>query len=346
MQTLVNFARSTALSNNHRSTVIGVITDELYPEESFPPRNFPGIDTILSDLFIEVIKPRTNLWEMYNSGKEPGRIIEAAREILNFRNLLENHPHAIVLIYRKYIEKFISYKHANPDEREDIFQEVITRLIADKIYKIQKKYDFNFKTFDRFENLESLKKISSFTSYLMVTVRNIYIDIMRERNIRPLTTKGVAGIDDVPDRHGDRKMINKLMLKEELAKLQTILLLYYKSRAKVELCLKLKYRIPVTRKDVEKCFPACNEKDINTLTQDFIFARDKRIFEKILTVFNFHEARTNKSDTLRKWINVKVDEIIKHLNRTHQCKVYNSKNIADFIALYYQNIKGDKTHVL
>ncbi len=155
------------------------------------------------DLFIEVIKPQTNLWELYNSDKEHDRIKEAAREILNFRNLLENHPQTVVLIYQKYIKKFIAYKHANPDENEDIFQEVITRLIADKIYKIQKKYDFNFKTFDSSENLKNLKKISSFTSYLMVTVRNIYIDIMRERNIRPLTTKGVEGIDDVPDKHGD-----------------------------------------------------------------------------------------------------------------------------------------------
>jgi DNA-directed RNA polymerase specialized sigma24 family protein len=345
MQTLVNLTRSTAISNNHRYRVLGVITNELYPAEKFPPRSFPDIGSTLLDLFIEVIKSQNDLWELYISDKEHDRIKKAAREILNFRNLLENHPQTVVLIYQKYIKKFIAYKHPNPDEREDISQEVITRLIADKIYKIQKKYDFNFKTFDSLENLEHLKEISSFTSYLMVTVRNIYIDIMRERNIRPLTTKGVEGIDDVPDKHGDKKMINSLMLKEELIKLQTILILYHKSRAKLELCLKLKYRIPVTRKDVEKCFPACNDEDIKTLTQDFMFYRDKRIFEKILSVFNFHEARKNKSDTLRKWINVKVDEIIRHLNRTHQCKVYNSKNIADFIALYYQNIEGDKTHV-
>jgi hypothetical protein len=332
MQTLVELTRSTALSNNHYYTVMGIITHELYPAEKFPPKHFPDINAILFDLFIEVIKHQTNLWALYNSGQEHDRIKEAAREILNFRNLLENHPQTIVLIYQKYIGKFITYKHLNPDEREDIFQEVITRLIADKIYKVQKKYDFNF------------KEISSFTSYLMVTVRNIYIDIIRERNIRPLTTKGVEEIDDVPDKYGDKKMINSLMLKEELVKLQTILIMYYKSRAKLELCLKLKYRIPVTRKDVETCFPACSDEDVKTLTQDFKFTRDKRIFEKILSVFNHHEARKNKSDTLRKWINVKVDEIIRHLNRTHGSKVYSSKNFADFITLYYQNIKGDNTH--
>ena len=334
MQTLVELTRSTALSNNQRYTVLGVITDELYPAEKFPPRYFPGLNAILFDLFIEVIKPQTNIRELYNSGQEHDRIKEAAREILNFKNLLENHPQTIVLIYQEYIKKFIIYKHPYPDEREDIFQEVITRLIADKIYKIQKQYDFNF------------KKISSFTSYLMVTVRNIYIDMMRERNIRPLTTKGVEEIDDVPDKYGDKKMINRLMLKEELVKLQTILIMYYKSRAKLELCLKLKYRIPVTRKDVESCFPSCSDEDIKILTQDFKFSRDKRIFEKILSVFNHHEARMNKSDTLRKWINVKVEEIVRHLNRTHGTKVYSSKNFADFIALYYQNIKGDKTHAL
>ncbi|MCP4221027.1 MAG: hypothetical protein GY765_40735 [bacterium] len=130
-------------------------------------------------------------------------------------------------------------------------------------------------------------------------------------------------------------MLNKMVINEELARLQTILILYYKTRSKLELCLKLKYRLPVTRQDISGCFPDCSDEFINILTSDYKLIRDKQLFENILAVFNHYEGRGNKSDTLRKWINVKVDEIIGHLNRSHNCTVYDNKNFADFIALYY-----------
>jgi len=329
METVVNLTRTATRTDNHRHAVMELITRELYPDENYPAKNFPNIHLLLFDLFIEVIKPQKEIWDLYTRGENRTRIETIARDILNFRGLLENHPRMVVLIYRRYIEKFIVYKHTNPFDREDIFQEVLTRLIEDKIYKIRDKYDFGF------------KKVSSFTSYFMVAVRNIYIDIIRERNVRPLTSGDVREIDDVPDRHGDKTMINRLVLDEELVKLRTILLLFYKSRARLELCLKLKYRIPVVKEDIRRCFPNCREEDIEILAQDFTRSRDKRVFEKILSVFNFHEARENKSDTLRKWINVKIDEIITHLNRTHNSAVYNTKNFADFVNLYYQEFRGD-----
>ncbi len=330
METVVNFTRTATRTDSHRHTVMEIITGELYPEENFPAKNFPNIHLLLFELFIDVIKTQTETWGLYTRGEDSDRIKKTARDILNFKSLLEDHPRMVVLIYRRYIEKFIMYKHTSPSDREDIFQEVLTRLIEDKIYKIRERYDFGF------------KKVSSFTSYFMVSVRNIYIDIIRERNVRPLTSGDVKEIDDVPDKHGEKTMINRLVLNEELLKLQTILLLFYKSRARLELCLKLKFRIPVSREDVRRCFPNCREEDIETLAQDFTLTRDKRVFEKILFVFNHHESRENKSDTLRKWINVKIDEIITHLNRTHNFAVYNTKNFADFIGLYYQDIKGEE----
>ncbi len=189
MQTVINFTKPTSAGSNQRQTIMEIITSELYPEESFPAKYFPNLHTLLINHFIEIIKPQDELWKLYNSDQESIRIKETVRQTLSFRNILKNHPRTVVLIYREYIKKFLIFKnaHADPAEREDIFQEILARLIEDKIYKIQEKYDFNF------------HKISSFTSYFMVTVRNIYIDIIRERNVRPLTAGGVQEIGDVAD---------------------------------------------------------------------------------------------------------------------------------------------------
>ncbi len=331
MQMLNGSNRSTAQeAGSHRRTVMLVLTEELYPEEKFPKKNFPNVHPLLMEHFTDAIKDDKKLWNHYSSGKDTESFKQIVRETLDFPVLLQKSPQVVVLMYQKYIGRFISFKHNRQDELDDILQEVITRLIEDKIYKIRDKYDFNF------------KKISTFTSYLMVTVRNIYIDIMRERKVRPLTGGEVQELEEVPDLTGEKMIINRLLLRDELAKLKTILVMYYKTRPRLELCLKLKYRLPVSSFDVKSCFPQCTEDDVGTLTQDFKRIRDKRLFEHILTVFNQHEGRDNKSDTLRKWVNVKVDEIISHLNRTHGHNAYNSKNFADFVSFYFDDhLPGD-----
>jgi len=138
---------------------------------------------------------------------------------------------------------------------------------------------------------------------------------------------------------------NKIFIEEELTKLQFILRMYYKSQPKIELCMKIKFRIPVIAEDILRCFPQCSRHDIDKLSQDFRFEQDKHVFESIIDTFNRIEGKENKADTLRKWIAIKTDEIIQHLNHTHDYQVYNQKNISDLITLYFQDIysiKGDQ----
>lgn len=295
--------------------------DRLYPEEKFPRKWFPDLQQILANICLEAIKHRKDLQEG-DHGRE--RLAQSAEAVLDLKNLLENHPQTVVLLYRRYIERYIFYKHRKIDEREDIFQEVITRLMEDKIFKIRDHFDFDS------------KKYFSFTSYLMVTVRNIYIDIIRERSIRPLTAGDVQPVDELFDKRESERMINRLVIEEELLRLQTIMKMFYKSRPKLELCLKLKYRIPVSSEETHRCFPACSQEDVETLSQDFITVNDKTMFETIIAVFNLHEARQYKSDTLRKWTFVKIDEIVTLLNRAHGRDVYSRESVGELITLYYQ----------
>ncbi|MCK5057215.1 MAG: sigma-70 family RNA polymerase sigma factor [Candidatus Aminicenantes bacterium] len=297
---------------------------QLYPEETFPKNLFPDLQPLLLNFFMKEINPRKEKPELVRVCSDRKQVQDLAKKILNFRNLLKEHPRMVVLIYRRCIEKFIYYKHGKTDEREDILQEVITRLMEDKIYKVRDRYDFN------------LKKFSTFTSYLMVTIRNIYIDIVRERNIRPLTAGELQPVDGLFDASDIENMMNRLLIEEELVKLQTIMKLYYKSRPKLELCLKLKYRVPIGKKETSRCFPGCSREDIEMLTQDFKLVKDKTMFERVVLIFNRHEDKKSKSDTIRKWIFVKIDEIISHLNRTHNADVYNRKNVGELVTLYYR----------
>lgn len=342
-------------ANRNRRIVLQVIRHQLYPEKEFPKNLFPDLPSILFNCFTDVIQSREELHKVFQQPMETARLEKLVHDILEFKNLLENHPQTVVLMYRTYIKKFIKYRHPYNDEWEDICQEVITRLISGKIYRIREKFDFSYQYRDSSKkekasttdnDVDKGEKISFFTSYLMVTVRNIYMDIIRERKVRPLTSGEFQTMDETIDIYEDKKMWSKLVINEEFQRFQTVLALYYKSRPRLELCLKLKCRVPLTEHDIHQCFPRCSRDDHNTLEQDFKGLRDKKLFDIVAPIFNRNERTENKSDTLRKWVSTKVDEITAHLNQTHGCEVYNSKNFVDFVSLYYQryNINQVKTN--
>lgn len=302
------------------------VINQLYPAETYPRHLFPDIRQILMNLFQKAMKSKEypRLREIDSAKQGEHHIIQLAREFLDFRNLLKNHPQAVVLLYRHCIEKYVKQRHMAVHEWEDLVQEILTRLITRKMSRIQEKYDFNF------------KEMPSFKSYLMVTVRNIYIDIIRERKSRPNITDGYQPLDDVFDENRFDEMASRLMIEEELTLFRTLLDLYYRVRPKMELCLKLKFRIPIEEAEVKSVYPQFSNEDTIMLTRDFRFVSDKKMFGKINEIFNRYQARQNKSDSLRKWIDVKIEEIIAHLNRFHRGNVYNTDKIADLIRLYYQ----------
>jgi hypothetical protein len=337
--------------NRNRGIVLHIIRQQLYPEKEYPKNLFPDLPSVLFDCFIDAIRSRQDLQKAYHPSMETAQLEKLAQDILEFKNLLENHPQTVVLMYRTYIKKFIKYRHPHTDEWEDIFQEVITRLISGKIYRIREKFDFSYQYQDSSKkeaasptgnNAGNGKKISFFTSYLMVTVRNIYMDIIRERKVRPLTGGEFLPIDDTIDIYEDKQMLNRLVINEEFQRFQTVLALYYKSRPRLELCLKLKCRVPLTEPDIHRCFPGCSRDEQKTLEQDFKGLRDKKLFDIVTPIFNRNERTENQGDTLRKWVSIKVDEITAHLNHTHGCTVYDSKNFVDFVSLYYQRGNADQ----
>jgi hypothetical protein len=129
---------------------------------------------------------------------------------------------------------------------------------------------------------------------------------------------------------------------EEFKKFRTLLGLHYRSKKRLELCLKLKCRMPIYSNDVLQCFPGCSSDDIDILARDYKGLKDNRLFDQVVDVFNRNEGRKNKSDTLRKWISIKVDEILAQMNRTHTTDVYTPKNLLDFVTLYYERDKQEK----
>ncbi len=298
-----------------------IIREQLYPEDNFPLRVFPDLIPLLSNLFYEERKNMKK--ENFNSpDKKLKEINEQAVKLLNLNSLVKNHPDILVLLYRNLISNYISRKHFDKNEVEDIIQEIITRILNNKIERIKDTFDF------------ADTQNPTFTSYFMVTIRNIYIDIIRKEKAG-YEKESLEKYFEQAESAGSDKMINALILEEEFLKLEALFKLYHRLSSKIILILKIKYKINITEKDIRNYFPDCSSEDTDLLRSDFRQHREKVVFKKIVAVFNKYEGKKNRADSLRKWISGKVDEIRTHMNNTHISLPYNNSNISNLFILYF-----------
>jgi len=300
-----------------------IINDSLYPPERFPRHWFPDLETILLDLFRKHWQSNAQIRQIFTQTDEQ-KTIAVISEMLSFEAILAQNPRAVVMIYLQLISRFIQRFHQKREEQFDLIQEILTRLLADKIVKIQEKYNVCF------------NKLPSFTSYFMVCIRNIYIDIVREgknatrqKNMQPLPE-----IETMPLLA--ENAMNQLLLEEEFEKLNAIFQLQAANRHKIKICLKLKYRLLLSTSDIRQCFSAVSSQEIAILGQDFRTAKDLKMFKTVIPVFNAHDTKAVKADTLRKWVENKINDIIAQLNRMHQADIYNNSNFSDLVGLYFQ----------
>lgn len=299
-----------------------IIREQLYPEDKFPLRVFPDLIPLLTNLFFK--EKKNTATENFDSRNEKLKEInKQAVKILNLNSLVKNHPDILVLLYRNLISNYISRKHFYKNEIEDIVQEIITRILDKKIERIKDTFDFTD------------TQNPTFTSYFMVTIRNIYIDIIRKGKIEN-ERESLDENSGQDESAGNHKMINTLILEEEFLKLEALLKLYHRLSSKIILILKIKYKINITEKNIRSCFSGCSPEDIDLFKSNVKQHREKVVFKRIVPLFNKYEGKKNRADSLRKWISVKVDEIKNHMNNTHINSPYTRSNISDLFILYFK----------
>ncbi len=303
--------------------VKNIIDKVLYPEKKFPRSLFPNLITILTALY----RDKEKIISSENIGliiEGPEGIEERVCKIVGLKALLNNDPGTLVLIYRDLMYKYIFKRHTNKDEVEEIVQEIITRLLKNKIKSIRKRFNFDDPA------------LPTFTSYFLVTIRNIYIDIIRKES----RGKNLVDNNMEIENYGDNKksnMLNALVLEEEFRKFDALLKLYHETGSKLNLTLKIKYNIPIDDADILSYFPNCtsHEKKLFSRNKGY-FTKNTKSMEKITPVFNKYEKKSNNPDTLRKWTSSKLEEIKRQMNRIHTGSPYNNSTISDLVILYYK----------
>ena len=213
--------------------------------------------------------------------------------------LLKNNPYQLILELQGLIDiiinQFIRYGRFNFAEHKEIKQQISEELL-NRISKIQSQFQGK----------------SLLRTYISVIIRNICNEIIRKKgNINFIS------FEEINVNMASSETINTLLFEEEMDRLKKAMNFYYKQKSKLILCLKLKFKMPFDHEDFKSVFKDIARSEFEKficLVNPYEHCPDKAIFIALTDIFNKYENKKNMPDTLRKWINFKISELMDVLN--------------------------------
>ncbi len=245
------------------------------------------------------------------------------RDNLAELDLFYRDPHAFLLRYQETLQIivriYIRCGMFRAQDSEDIIQSLNERLL-ERFPSIRAR--FNGSTMIR--------------TYLSAVVRNLCIDLYHDRKrvpngipleaIAPVSRPDVAGRYDI--EHTRR--LFRAVLKQFDYRLELPRLLF---------CLKLRYRIPIERKDVLQWYPSCQPKDLASTVGKFggnyESLTDKEIYELITPLLNQVDGRSNTPEAIRRWTKERIDNIIELLNGSPPSGSFDEETLEILVEDYF-----------
>jgi len=241
-------------------------------------------------------------------------------------DLLFNNPPALVEKYQPIIEiiiaGFIKKRFFIYEDKDEVKQMINEKLLTKIIYRIQETYNGT----------------AYLNTYFSKIVSNLCLEIQRSRQWRPVSSAGSTEDYDIP--YEDKKMWSSLVIEGELKRVSSILLMYNKSGEKLKLLLKLLFNVSISGEDVLLCFTDCNEEDKKRIVAVFSGQgkemNDKDIYEIITPYLNKYGNKNNTVDAIRKWMDLKTDEMIELLNGNPKHSNYTKETFKILIQKYFE----------
>ncbi len=237
-------------------------------------------------------------------------------------NLLKHDKTSFIIASEEIINKVIGYYvrvgYFKKDEINDIFQDINCHLI-EEYEKILAQY----------------QELSMLSTYLYAIITNYCKDIIRS-NKKVITIE----IESIQLITHNKSPEHELVIKSELQKLNRFFEMCFRKRDKLELLLKIKCKANFQYEEISSKFQEISPADIENILNIHHVRRnkltDKEIYPLLNTIFNKLENKNNSDDSIRKWIDTKIDEIIVFMNGEPPVAKYNRETIMILLELFFQ----------
>ena len=211
---------------------------------------------------------------------------------------LEHHQHVI----RSVVQKYAASALYDGSEAEDVMQYINERMLTGVLKKIQEQY----------------RPWRCHKAYFYKIVRNLCLEYAKKNANRK---RHEMKVDYTHAQFGIQETISaEIALGEIYRHLGILLNRYGSNRARIELLFKISLRVGITEDDVLRCYPLCNETVLNKFLTFFNHcgmhrtAKYAEIYEQLITLINELEGLHKSADSVRKFLNSKLDEIIRVMN--------------------------------
>lgn len=214
--------------------------------------------------------------------------------------LLHTDPKRLIVKYQTVVEiivrKYIGSGLFAAADYDDIVQSVNEALLA-ALPAVRRNYS----------------GIALLKTYISGIIRNICLKLYHKQRQQEKT---VPLGDDVPSDPED--LTDRYLIECAVSRFRVVIDVFHAQRAKVLLCLKLYFRLPLVAQDIRSLYPQCTSGDLEFLLRSFggEYGRMKEyeIHEIVTPIMNKYEGKSNSADALRKWTHSRIQEIIRILN--------------------------------
>ena len=238
--------------------------------------------------------------------------------------LLEQQPDQLIARYQSIIETvvagFIRRGFFDRTEKMDVVQTVNTHLLEKKMQKIREH--FNGSVYLR--------------TYFSKVVYNTCLEITRKSARQPI----IAGEELL--EHETSKILNpeeQLAIKDELRRVEGLLKGFGKKQSKTLFCLKLFAKKWLDESDLAAYRQTQLKEEMamirTTFFENYESLPDKSAYEVVVLLFNKLESKSNSADSLRKWVNNIVDNMILILNGEPPVYGYTRDTLRILLQMYF-----------
>jgi len=250
---------------------------------------------------------------------------EVTKQISNkeYIDLLKHDKSSFIIASGEIIHKIIGYfvkaGFLKRDEINDLFQDINCRLIED--------YD---------KILVQYQGLSMLSTYIYTIITNYCKEIIRAN--KKITTVEIENIRLIAHNKSPE---NELAIKSELQKLDRFFEMCFRKKDKLELLLKIKCRVNLECDEILSKFQEISPTDVEKIlnihqARQNSFLTDKEIYPLLNNIFNKLENKNNSDDSIRKWMDTKIDEIIVFMNGEPPIAKYNRETIMILLEIFFQ----------
>lgn len=238
--------------------------------------------------------------------------------------LLKENPGALVAHYQTIVKivvsKFIARGFFSYDEQMEVVQQVNEALLSKKIESIQRNYNGSV----------------LLSTYFSKVVYNLCIEVTRKQK-KVVRSEAVEVLEK--QAQDETSAFDKMVIKDELNRLQLILKTIIKPTLRLYIALKLYAKAVLFKSDFHGELVVEDEL-YRAFIADFFDAyddwNDKEVYKKAVPFLNKLTRKKADPDSFRKWLNMQIDKIIELQNGEPPRAFHNRDSIRILLQLFFE----------